>query len=371
MAVMLVGLTFAEYAEWARNRVGHHDRFHRAAYRHLLATGRFAPAETDLWQEAEAASPGVMARLMAGVPEAQVPCATDRREAEDPVRGRTIKVLARLTDGSEVESVLIPMGSERHHTVCVSSQVGCKMGCTFCHTATMGLIRSLSAHEIVGQVVTVAAATGVRPRNLVFMGMGEPLDNPEAVGQAVRVLTDPSAFGLAHRHVTVSTVGRADVLPHLANYGLDRINLAVSLTAANDALRSELMPVNRAHPLADLKQALLHVQVRPGRRILISCVVIPGVTDSPGAVADLVAWCRDLPVLINLIPFNPIPSRPWRAPSEPEVFAVRDLLDQAGIPVRLRLTKGDGVMAACGQLGDPTRRRTRRIPSVVDQPDSP
>ena len=364
---MLLGMTFAEFAQWGRERVGHHDRFHRAAYRHLLGTGRFAPGETALWQEAEAASPGVIARLTEGVPVLQAPEATDRREAEDPVRGRTIKVLGRLADGAEVESVLIPMGNDSHHTVCVSSQVGCKMGCTFCHTATMGLIRSLKPHEIIGQVVTVAAATGVMPRNVVFMGMGEPLDNPAAVGQAVAILTDSSAFGIAHRHVTLSTVGRADVLPHLADYGLDRINLAVSLTAANDTLRSELMPVNRAHPLADLKRALQAVTVRPGRRILVSCVVIPGVTDSPAAIADLVTWCRDLPVLINLIPFNPIPSRPWQAPTEAEVLAVRDHLDQAGIPVRLRLTKGDGVMAACGQLGDPNRRRARRIPPVVDQ----
>ncbi len=364
---MLLGMTFAEFAAWGRARVGHHDRFHRAAYRHLLATGRFAPGETPLWQEAEAASPGVIARLSEGIPEHQAPEATDRREAEDPVRGRTVKVLGKLADGSAVESVLIPMGEESHHTVCVSSQVGCKMGCSFCHTATMGLIRSLDPHEIIGQVVTVAAATGIMPRNLVFMGMGEPLDNPVAVGKAVAVLTDPSAFGLAHRHVTVSTVGRADVLPHLAQYGLDRVNLAVSLTAADDGLRSELMPVNRVHPLADLKRALQAVPLRSGRRILVSCVVIPGVTDSPGAVADLVAWCHGLPALVNLIPFNPIPSRPWRAPSEAEVLAVRDRLDAAGIPVRLRLTKGDAVMAACGQLGDPQRRKTRRSPPVVDQ----
>jgi len=323
-----------------------------------MIDGRFAPYEAPLWCEAERASPGICARLQTHAALDQVPPITDTLQAVDDDQGTTTKVLCRLADGSAVEAVLIPMHAGGHHTVCVSSQVGCKMGCSFCHTAKMGLIRSLTAHEIVAQVLAVRRATGCRPRNVVFMGMGEPLDNIEAVAQAVRVLTGPAGPSLAHRHITVSTVGRVDVLARWCELGLDRINLAVSLTAADDNVRSELMPVNRLHPLAHLKQALLAIPIPEGRRILISCVVIPGITDRPSQIRDLITWLAGLPVLVNLIPFNPIPSRPWRAPTLTEITAVVDQLDQAGVPVRLRLTKGDAVMAACGQLGNPAHRRT-------------
>jgi 23S rRNA (adenine2503-C2)-methyltransferase len=221
----------------------------------------------------------------------------------------------------------------------------------------MGLVRSLRAHEIVGQVLAVARATGERPRNVVFMGMGEPLDNADEVARAVRVLTQREGLGIAPRHITVSTVGRVDGLARLRELGLDRVNLAVSLGAAEDALRSELMPVNRTAPLAELKRALLALRLPRARRILVSYVLIPGVNDADEHVARLVAWLEGLLALVNLIPFNPIPSRPWRAPTAAEVAAFRDRLDRARVPVRLRTTKGDAVMAACGQLGEAGRTR--------------
>jgi 23S rRNA (adenine2503-C2)-methyltransferase len=230
------------------------------------------------------------------------------------------------------------------------------MGCSFCHTAKMGLVRSLAAHEIVGQVIA-ASSGGALPRNVVFMGMGEPLDNAEQVARAVRVLTDRDGLALAPRHVTVSTVGRVDGLARWTELGLGQVNLAVSLGAADDALRSELMPVNRTAPLAELRRALLALPLPRGRRILVSYVVIPGVNDGDEHIAKLIAWLDGLPALVNLIPFNPIPSRSWRAPTAAEVAAFRDRLDAARVPVRLRATKGDAVMAACGQLGDPARRR--------------
>jgi 23S rRNA (adenine2503-C2)-methyltransferase len=353
----LLGLTFAEFAAWSRSLVGHAERFHRDLYRRTVQSGRFAPQESPLWQEAESIRPGTIAVLAAAAAADQLPALSGSITADDGELGSTTKVLCRLADGQEVESVLIPMRGANHHTACVSSQVGCKMGCSFCHTAKMGLVRNLTAHEIVAQVVAVRRATGVAPRNVVFMGMGEPLDNPEAVAQAVRVLTDGGGLALRHQHITVSTVGRVDGLLRWAELGLSHINLAVSLTSADPALRSELMPVNRLHSLAELRQALQGLPVRPERRILISCVVIPGVTDDPKHTLQLIAWLADLPVQVNLIPFNPIPSRPWRAPSRDEVMAVRNQLVAAGIPVRLRVTKGEAVMAACGQLGDPARRR--------------
>ena len=352
----LLGLTCAEFADWSRGLVGHAERFHGALYRQLVATGTCAPESLPLWLEAEAARPGTIATIGAAAVRDQVPEISERITADDPEQGLTTKVLCRLDDGQLVESVLIPMSSGGHHTVCLSSQVGCRLGCSFCHTAKMGLVRHLTAHEIVAQVVAVRRATGTVPRNAVFMGMGEPLDNAEAVAQAVRVLTDPAGLAMAHRHVTVSTVGRVDQLARWQELGFSRINLAVSLTAADDSLRSELMPVNHLHPLAQLKQVLRTIPMPPGRRILMSCVVIPGLTDQPAHTADLITFLNGLRVLVNLIPYNPIPSRAWRAPTVAEVAAVRTRLDRAGIPVRLRVTKGDAVMAACGQLGDPARR---------------
>lgn len=357
----LAGLTFGEFSAWLGAVIGHSERFHRALYRQVAVEGRWAPLEIPLWRDE---SPDA-ARTLTGLAAAVQAPAPDRHQHEDdPGIGRTVKVASRLTDGQTVESVLIPMKGGGHHTVCVSSQVGCKMGCQFCHTATMGLVRQLTAAEITGQLAAVRQATGTTARNVVFMGMGEPLDNPDAVARAVAILTSPEAHGLARRHVTISTVGRADILPRWRELGLTGVNLALSLTAADDALRSELMPVNRLHSLAELKKAVAAVPIPNDRRILVSCVVIPGLTDGPGHTADLIAWLAGLPVLVNLIPFNPIPSRPWRAPTDDEVMAVRDRLDAAGIPVRLRLTKGDAVMAACGQLGDPAARRRRPLESV-------
>jgi 23S rRNA (adenine2503-C2)-methyltransferase len=357
----LLGLTFAEFSARVQAAVGHHPRFHRALYRQLMATGRCDPAAEPLWQEAERSCPGVIARLVAALGEVRLPTLVHERSAHDADLGTTRKLVCRLLDGREVEAVLIPMGGGPqdggHATVCVSSQVGCKMGCRFCHTATMGLIRNLSAGEIVAQVLLAMQAGGVRPRNVVFMGMGEPLDNLDAVAQAVRVLTDVVGLALAQRHITISTVGRVDQLARFGALGLTRINLAVSLTAADDALRSELMPVNRVHDLAALKAALLAHPLGRDRRILVSYVLMAGVNDADAQIARLAEWCHGLRALVNLIPFNPIPSRPEQ-PSAPErIAAIRERLLAAGVPVRLRRTKGDEVMAACGQLGDPAQRR--------------
>ena len=363
----LIGLTFAEFSAYLAKKVGFHPRFHRALYRQLMATGVCDPAQEPMWHEAERGSPGALARVTEAVTSASgaassaLPEVVAERSTHDAGVGTTRKLVCRLADGREVESVLIPMGGGHqdggYATVCVSSQVGCKMGCRFCHTATMGLIRNLSAAEIVAQVVVAAVVSGVRPRNVVFMGMGEPLDNLDAVAQAVRVLTDVNGLGLAQRHITISTVGRVDQLPRLTDLGLTRINLAVSLTAADDVLRSEWIPLNRVYGLTQLKEALLNYPLGRGRRILVSYVLMAGVNDGDAHIADLVRWCAGLTVLVNLIPFNPIPSRPEVPTAQERIDQIQALLEVAGIETRQRRTKGDGVMAACGQLGDPSQRK--------------
>ncbi len=301
-------------------------------------------------------------RLRAGLrdalPEPVLPALAGQQQAEDAGLGATTKLTWRYADGALVESVLIPMRQGRHHTLCVSSQVGCRMGCTFCHTASMGLVRQLSAAEIVAQVLASALHTGMPARNVVYMGMGEPLDNLEAVVASARVLTDRAGMALASRHLTISTVGRIRELARWDQLGLEGINLAVSLGSAIPEIREQLMPIARTNSLPELRTALAALRLAQGRRILISCIIIPGLTDTPAALEQLVAWLDGLPALVNLLPYNPIPGRSWRAPDDAEVEAVRAHLDAAGIPVRLRTTKGRAVMAACGQLATAVRDRS-------------
>lgn len=284
------------------------------------------------------------------------------------MHGPTAKLLLRLADGREVESVGIPMTGDAHRTCCVSSQVGCKQGCAFCRTARMGLVRDLAAHEIVGQVVAVNRADGRSVRNVVFMGMGEPLDNAAAVAQAARVLNDVHGLSLAWDHITVSTVGRLAALARWEELGLARANLAVSLHSADPAVRAALVPAARVEDLAELRAALGRVPLPRGRRIMLAVVVIPGVTDSAAQIDALRRWVGDLPALVNLIPFNPFPGVDWRAPTADEVRAMCDAIYARGIAVRARTTKGRDALAACGQLATarakplPPRRSAGSIP---------
>jgi 23S rRNA (adenine2503-C2)-methyltransferase len=355
----LAGLTFAEFKAWCAGIAGHSERFHRALYRDVMGSGIYDPARLPAWQEAERNKPGVIAELMRHAAPSQCPEVSDVREAFDPATGRTLKILTRLEDGLTVESVAIPMrlsdGQPSRYTACVSSQVGCKMGCTFCQTAKMGLVRQLEPHEIVGQLLAIRAATGIAPRNVVFMGMGEPLDNIKAVAHAVQVMTDRNGLGLAAKHITISTVGRVDGIARMNEAGLGKVNLAVSLTATNDALRSSLMPVNRVYDLAALKQALLDYAGPERRKILISYVLMAGRNDSVDDARDLVAWLSGLEAQVNLIPLNRTIGCDDEASDQTTTCAFRDILDAAAIPVRLRTTKGDAVMAACGQLGVPRK----------------
>jgi 23S rRNA (adenine2503-C2)-methyltransferase len=366
----LAGLTCDQFAAWSRALVGHSDRFHRALYRQVMAAGRFAPSELPLWREAEAARPGTIATLTAAAATLQHPPVVTAQTIRDPDLGDTVKLRLRLSDGCEVETVLVPMRRGGHHTVCVSCQVGCGRGCVFCCTGAMGLVRDLGPAEIVGQALAAAAHTGLSPRNVVFMGMGEPLDNLAAVAQAVAVFTDRAGFGLAHHHVTISTAGHSAGLTRLPSLGLHRVNLAVSLTAATEALRRRLMPGAGRHDLARLRAELMAFPLPRGRRILVSCVLMDGVNDRPEDAEALIRWCAGLRVLVNLIPFNPIPGNPLRPASQITVTAFRDRLDAAGIPVRLRQAKGAAVLAACGQLGSRSdvggRGITRTVPILVD-----
>lgn len=259
------------------------------------------------------------------------------------------KFVVRLHDGATIESVVLPMVT--HQTVCVSTQVGCRMGCRFCETAKAGLRRNLTADEIVGQVWMARRRFGSHVRNVVFMGMGEPFDNFDNVIQAIRVLNDQRGLDIAQRYITVSTVGLVPGIERLARSKMPHLRLAVSLNASNDLIRSELMPVNRVYPMAALHRALEAYPMKRKQTLMVAYVLIPGLNDRPEHVRELAAYLNPLSAKVNLIPFNPGTDAPFRAPEEEEVKRFCNALVAQRVQVQQRTTKGRNLMAACGQLG--------------------
>lgn len=290
----------------------------------------------------------------------------------------------------DIESVVIPMVGKtgrKTFTLCVSSQVGCAMGCGFCETAQMGLLRSLSAREIVAQWFAarhiLRGARAVEISNIVFMGMGEPLDNFDNLLQAIRILTDSNGAALPPSKITVSTVGRIDGLRRLAGFvaqpGMHRLGLAISINAPRDEVRDRIMPINRAMPMAELSRALLEFPHIGKRKFCFEYVLIPGVNDAPEDARDLAAYLapfgaqapdgtRRTPLaLVNLIPYNPRRNSPWPAPSEDQVDRFMGWLKQEGVYVKRRRTKGRTMMGACGQLGAAEIRRRTFVPITTDR----
>ena len=260
----------------------------------------------------------------------------------------TRKYLFALADGNLVESVLIP--EEDHSTLCLSTQMGCSQACRFCLTARKGLIRNLTAGEIVGQIMAVRPeATSGRPlTNLVFMGMGEPLANFAALVRAITMITAPWGLNFSYRRLTVSTVGLAPFIPRL---GLEaRANLTVSLNAPDDETRSRLMPVNRRYPLPELLQACRAFPLPRHRRITFAYVLMDGVNDAPHQARLLARLLRGFRCKINLIPFNPHPQLPFGPPPEDRVLEFQDILREANYTVLIRESRGQEIAAACGQL---------------------
>ncbi|MFH0726771.1 MAG: 23S rRNA (adenine(2503)-C(2))-methyltransferase RlmN [Pseudomonadota bacterium] len=335
----LLTLTCEELTEEFRRRFGR-GLFHAAA----LYRAFYRDPHVDIGKLPEFAASGHLARDIQADLSVRLP-AIVRRETQDEVT----KLVFRLADGIEIESVVIPTANRI--TLCISSQAGCRMGCRFCRTGQMGFQRNLRADEIVAQVYTVKILMGIGVRNVVFMGMGEPLDNFEALIRAIRVLEDQRGLNIAKRHMTVSTVGLADGIEKLAALNWPRLRLAVSLNASNDDLRSRLMPINQRFPLSELKTALRNHAIGRGNSLFMAYVLIRGQNDHPGYARQLSEYLNGLPVKLNLIPYNPGPHSPYEAPSAKEVERFRRALVTEGIFVRLRSAKGTNIRAACGQLG--------------------
>lgn len=266
----------------------------------------------------------------------------------------TEKFLFELADGVTVESVLIPEGDRL--TACISSQAGCGIGCSFCATAIGGLIRNLTAAEIVDQLIRVQRHAGKRINNVVLMGMGEPLANYGPVMRAVRAMNHPLGLGLGQRNITISTSGIVPAIRRLADEDL-QVVLAVSLHAPTDELRDELVPLNRKYPVAALLDACRDYVAKTGRRITIEYVLIRDVNDSIATAQKLVERLELLQCHVNLIPLNPVPETGYERPDAQQVRAFADKVREAGIPVTVRKEKGSDIDAACGQL----RRQSRQL----------
>ena len=267
----------------------------------------------------------------------------------------TQKFIFHLEDGKAIESVLIPdtpsHGNDRL-TLCLSTQVGCTLDCTFCLTGRMGLLRNLKAHEIVGQVLAVqrSLSADIRLTNLVLMGMGEPLANADAVEEAIRRLTNQAwGIGLSPRRITLSTAGLASRLKRVATMG---VNLAVSLNATTNEQRNRLMPaVSKAYPLQTLMKACRAFPLKPHRRLTFEYVLLKGENDSAQDAARLVKLVRGMRCKVNLIPFNEFPGSPFHRPADETILRFQSIVTGSGIDAYIRKSKGRDILGACGQLG--------------------
>jgi 23S rRNA (adenine2503-C2)-methyltransferase len=268
----------------------------------------------------------------------------------------TRKYLIRMSAGVEVESVFIPDVSKTG-ALCVSSQVGCTLTCKFCHTGTQKLVRNLTAQEIVLQVIAARDDLGEWPTtqenrkltNIVFMGMGEPLYNTDAVGDSLDIICDPEGLGIGRRRITVSTSG---VVPEIGPMG-ERTSamLAISLHAANDELREKIMPINRKYPLKDLMQACRdYPGLSNSRRITFEYVMLKDVNDQPWHAKQLIKLLRGIPAKVNLIPFNPWPGSEYECSDWETIEAFADIVNRAGYASPIRTPRGRDILAACGQL---------------------
>jgi 23S rRNA (adenine2503-C2)-methyltransferase len=273
----------------------------------------------------------------------------------------TQKFLFRVGDGLTVESVLIP--SEGRLTLCISSEVGCNMACKFCFTGKQKLKRRLTTSEIVGQFYQVQKLLGdVRITNVVFMGMGEPLDNPEHVFRTIEILHDPFGFNLSKKKITVSTSGLVPQIPLVTDSGA---RLAVSLNAPNDEIRNQIMPINKKYPLKELLEACKVHAEKSRDRITFEYVLLRGVTDDLDHARQVAKLLRGVPAKINLIPFNEHPDSGYQRPERQKVFAFQEYLLGKGYHVTVRKTMGRDIYAACGQLTSHFENHPRRLEAAT------
>lgn len=336
----LVGLSIEEMTDWLAE----------------LGEPRFRARQLFHWVYARGASrfadmTNLPTTLRDRLAEVAAPVALAEDVRQGAVRTRTTKYLfTLLADGQKVESVL--MRHDYGWSACITTQVGCRMGCTFCASTFGGLVRNLTAGEIVEQLITMQrdVPEGERIGHVVLMGSGEPLENYDNVVRAIRLMHEPEGLNIGYRHVTVSTSGLVPAMRRLATEGLP-VTLALSLHAPNDDLRTRLMPINRSWPVADVIAAARDYAQATGRRVTIEYILIAGVNDEPEHAAELAGLLDGLLAAVNLIPMNPVAERPdYRVPSPARVRAFREALESRGISATIRREMGGEIDAACGQL---------------------
>ena len=372
MHLNILEMTCCHIAQWLKTNHAKGDFHARALIREIIKKGNPSFSLAQEFQD----SPRLTARLL----EQVLFPSMDIVEQQQETNG-TLKFVTQLADGLAIESVVIPM--KHYNTLCVSTQAGCRMGCVFCETAKHGFFRNLAVHEITGQLFTARFILGKNIKNIVFMGMGEPFDNLEALFQAIRVFNEPRGFDIALRHMTVSTCGVIPGIKALARQDLPQLNLAVSINSADDHIRSMLMPINRRHSLTDLKEALMAHPLISRRVIFIEYILIKGINDAKKDAEQLVDYLSGLMVRVNLIAYNPGPSA-TKASEDPKSGKKEELslnsvddealhqfaaiLEAAGLFVVKRWAKGRSLQAGCGQLSGKNNKDKRDChPSLLDR----
>ncbi|GAO00279.1 MULTISPECIES: 23S rRNA (adenine(2503)-C(2))-methyltransferase RlmN [Komagataeibacter] len=294
---------------------------------------------------------------------------------EQTSQDSTRKFLFRFRDGQEAETVYIPDRQEDRGAVCISSQVGCTLSCTFCHTGTQALVRNLGAAEIVGQFMAARDSYGEWPSpkgetprllsTIVLMGMGEPLYNYDNVAKAMRIIMDGEGIGLSRRRITLSTSG---VVPMMDQCGAELgINLAVSLHAVRDDLRDEIVPLNRKYPIREVIAACRRYPAASNaRRITFEYIMLRGINDSEADARELVRLISGIPAKVNLIPFNPWPGSSYRPSTREQLDRFAKIVMDAGFASPIRMPRGRDILAACGQL----RTESQRLRRAAGQPDA-
>lgn len=265
---------------------------------------------------------------------------------QDSIDG-TIKFLFRLSDGNLIETVL--MSHDYGYSVCVTTQVGCNMGCVFCASGMKKKLRNLETHEIVLQILTVSMLTNLRVSHVVVMGIGEPFDNYDNVLDFLKIINHPLGLEIGARHITVSTCGLVNKIYDYADFDL-QVNLAISLHAPNDEIRNQIMPINKAYPLAELKKAIAYYINKTNRRVTLEYILLKDLNDKKEHANELANLIHGMNVYINLIPYNEVKEKPFKRSTQESMHAFYDQLKKRSLNVTLRKEQGSDIDAACGQL---------------------
>ena len=333
----ILSLTYLEFLSITKERFNRKEYHAKATYRHIFKRGNLNFKSLE-----EYGKSGNLAEVISS----QIVLPTVR--VQDIVKTDVTKFTVELFDSSVIESVIIPEKSGNRTTLCVSSQVGCRMGCSFCETAKLGLKRNLTTSEIVAQVYLAKHQFSANITNIVFMGMGEPLDNFESVVKALEVLSQQHGFDIPYRRMTVSTSGVVKGINELVERGLSqKVKLAISLNGASDAIRQKIMPITYRYSIDELKESLKSYPLPKGGLFFIEYVLLKGVNDSPNDANMIIEFCKGINVMINLIPYNGVD---YNTPSFEDINIFKDRLFKSGLFISVRTSRGGEISAACGQL---------------------